>query len=397
MDPRINPYAPEAGTPPPELAGRDIVLDDARLAIQRNKSGRSARSFIFIGLRGVGKTVLLNEVQTMAEEEGALTDFIEMSSHEPLSKAIVDTLRAILLKLDRSKGVNEHVKTGLRVLKSFVGAIRVKVEGIEFSVDIDGEQGIADSGTLSRDLPEVFVATGEAAKARSSSIVILIDEIQNLSTEELEALIMALHRVNQKNLPVLVVGAGLPLLFKLSGDAKSYAERLFEYPDIGALEPLDAKRALVKPAKQADVVFENEAITAIISETQGYPYFLQEWGYQAWKIARASPITIKDIEKANVVAIERLDRNFFRSRYERLSNSQKVYLHAMAELGPGPHRTGQIAKELGKSAQQLGSTREALINGGMIYSPRFGYAAFTVPLFDAFMNRMRESGISGIG
>ncbi len=394
MDPRINPYAPGAGTPPPELAGRDEVLDDALLAIQRNKSGQSARSFIFIGLRGVGKTVLLNEVQTIAEDERALTDFIEISSHEPLSKVIVDTLRAILLKLDRSKVVNEHVKRGLRVLKSFVGAITVKVQGVEFSVDIEGEQGVADSGTLSRDLPEVFIATGEAAKARNSSIVILIDEIQNLSTEELEALIIALHRVNQKKLPVLVVGAGLPLLFKLSGDAKSYAERLFEYPDIGPLDPPEARRALVQPAIQANVVFKDEAITEIISKTQGYPYFLQEWGYQAWNIAPASPITIEDIEKASATAIKRLDRNFFRSRYERLSDSQKVYLYAMAELGPGPHRTGQIAKVLGKSAQQLGPIREALIVGGMIYSPRYGYAAFTVPLFDAFMNRLRGSGIS---
>ena len=203
MDPRINPYAPGAGTPPPELAGRDDILDEARLTIQRNKSGRSARSFMFVGLRGVGKTVLLNEVQSIAAEEGALTDFIEIGNQEQhLSKAIIDTLRAILLKLDRAKGVNSHVKTGLRVLKSFVGALKVKVEDLEFSVDIDSEQGVADSGTLSRDLPEVFIAAGDAAKARNRSIVILVDEIQSLSTKEFEALIMAVHRVNQKRLPL---------------------------------------------------------------------------------------------------------------------------------------------------------------------------------------------------
>ena len=388
MNPRVNPYAPGAGTPPPELAGRDVVLADALLAIQRNQSGQSARSFMFVGLRGVGKTVLLNEVQAMAEKEGALTDFIEISTNEPLSKTIIATLRSILLKLDRIRGVSEQVKKSLRVLKSFVGAVKIKVQDIEFSIDIDGEPGVADSGTLTRDLAEVFVAAGEAARARKSSIVILIDEIQNLPAEEFEALIMAVHRTDQKNLPLLIVGAGLPLLVKLSGNAKTYAERLFEYPDIGPLDHTEAKRALAKPAAQANVNFEDEAIGAIIKETQGYPYFLQEWGYQAWNTAKASPITADDIMISSNVAIERLDQNFFKSRYERLSNPQKAYLSAMAKCGPGPYRTGQIAKAIGKSSQQLGPTRDALINSGMIYSPRYGYAAFTVPLFDAFMRRI---------
>ena len=388
MNPRVNPYAPGAGTPPPELAGRDVVLADALLAIQRNKSGQSARSFMFVGLRGVGKTVLLNEVQAMAEKESALTDFIEISTNEPLSKTIIATLRSILLKLDRIRGVSEQVKKSLRVLKSFVGAVKIKVENIEFSMDIDGEPGVADSGTLTRDLAEVFVAAGEAARARKSSIVILIDEIQNLPAEEFEALIMAVHRTDQKNLPLLIVGAGLPLLVKLSGNAKTYAERLFEYPDIGPLDYTEAKRALAKPAARANVNFEDEAIGAIIKETQGYPYFLQEWGYQAWNTAKASPITADDIVISSNVAIERLDHNFFKSRYERLSDPQKAYLSAMARCGPGPYRTGQIAKAIGKSSQQLGPTRDALINSGMIYSPRYGYAAFTVPLFDAFMRRI---------
>ena len=364
------------------------MLADARLAVQRNRSGRSARSFMFVGLRGVGKTVLLNEVQAIAEEEGALTDFIEVASSEPLSKSVVATLRAILLKLDRIKGVSEHVKKGLRVLKSFVGAVRVKMEGVEFAVDIDGEPGVADSGTLSRDLAEVFVASGEAARDRNTSIVILIDEIQNLPSEEFEALIMAVHRTDQKRLPLLVVGAGLPLLVRLSGNAKSYAERLFEYPDIGALDPGEARRALVKPAAQANVEFDEEAVATVIGETQGYPYFLQEWGYQAWNTAQASPIAKEDVARSSEAAIRRLDQNFFRSRYERLSEPQKAYLDAMARCGPGPHRTGDIAKALGKSSQQMGPTREALIASGMIYSPRYGYAAFTVPLFDAFLKRI---------
>ena len=206
------------------------------------------------------------------------------------------------------------MKKGLRVLKSFVGAVRVTVESVEFAVDIDGKPGVADSSTLRRDLAEAFVAAGEAAKARGSLIAILIDEIQNLPPEEFEALIMAVHRTNQKQLPLLVVGAGLPLLVRLSGNVKTYAERLFEYPDIGALDPAEARRALVKPAAQVNVEFDDEAIAAVIRETQGYPYFLQEWGYQAWNTAAASPITKGDIARSSEAAIERLDRNFFRAR-----------------------------------------------------------------------------------
>lgn len=388
MNPQANPYAPGAGTPPPELAGRDGVLVDARIAIERNQSGKSARSFMFVGLRGVGKTVLLNEVQAIAEEHGALTDFIEVSVHEPLSKTIVPTLRAALLKLDRIKGVSEKVKKGLRVLKSFVGAVKVKYEDVEFSVDVDAEPGIADSGTLTRDLAELFIAVGEAAKARNASIVILIDEIQNLPSEEFEALIMAVHRTDQKRLPIMVVGAGLPLLVKLSGDAKSYAERLFEYPDIGPLDSGEAARAIREPAAAADVSFTDDAIEAVIDKTKGYPYFLQEWGYQSWNIAEQSPITAADVEAAGEVAVHRLDQNFFRSRYERLSDPQKQYLRAMAELGPGPNKTGDIAESLGKQSSQLGPTRDALITNGMIFSPKYGYAAFTVPLFDEFMRRV---------
>ncbi|MCY4167959.1 MAG: AAA family ATPase [Rhodobacter sp.] len=389
MDPQTNPYAPGAGTPPPELAGRDAILDEAKTAIQRNRLGKSSRSFIFVGLRGVGKTVLLNEVQAIAEEDGALTDFLEVSANEPLSVSIIGTLRSALLKLDRARGVSKKVKKGLRILKSYVGAIKIKFENVEFSVDVDAESGTADSGMLSRDLADLFIAAGEAAKARDTAIVILIDEFQNLSDEDFEALIMAIHRTDQKQLPLMVVGAGLPLLIKLTGDAKSYSERLFDYPEISPLDEIEARRALVAPAEEAEVEFENNAVGHIIDRTQGYPYFLQEWGYQAWNCAEGSPITADDVGKAEERAVERLDKNFFRSRYERLSDPQKTYLRAMARLGPGPHKTGDVADVLGKTSSQLGPTREALITNGMIYSPKYGYAAFTVPLFDEFMRRAK--------
>ena len=387
MDPQTNPYAPGAGTPPPELAGRDAILDEARTVIRRNRLGKAARSVIFVGLRGVGKTVLLNEVQAIAEEDGALTDFLEVGANEPLSVSIIGILRSALLKLDRAKGVSEKVKKGLRVLKSYVGAIKIKYENVEFSVDVDAETGTADSGKLSRDLADLFIAAGEAAKARDTAIVILINEFQNLSGEDFEALIMAIHRTDQKQLPLMVVGAGLPLLIKLTGDAKSYSERLFDYPEIGPLDTMEAHRALVAPAEEVAVEFDDAALSHIIDRTQGYAYLLQEWGYQAWNCADESPITADDVSQAEDRAVERLDNNFFRSRYERLSDHQKTYLCAMAQLGPGPHKTGDIADFLGKTSSQLGPTRDALITNGMIYSPKYGYAAFTVPLFDEFIRR----------
>ncbi|MCW2308145.1 ATP-binding protein [Rhodobium gokarnense] len=387
MNPLSNPYAPGAGTPPPELAGRDAILEAARLAVAMSRAGKPARSLMLVGLRGVGKTVLLNEIQEIADEAGAFTDFIEVSRNEPLSVVIVATLRAALLKFDRMKGVSETVKKGLRVLKSFVSAIKLKYGDVEFSVDVEEEAGVADSGTLRRDLAELFVAAAEAAKARNTSIVLLIDEIQTLAEDEFEALIMAIHRIDQKRLPLLVVGAGLPLLVKLSGEAKSYAERLFDYNRIGALDDTEAERALVAPASAAGVAFKDAAIARILEVTEGYPYFLQEWGYQCWNTAKASPITERDVKKASEAAIARLDENFFQSRFARLSDPQKRYLRAMAELGPGPHRSGDIARAMGKTSQNVAPIRDALISNGMIYSPKYGFAAFTVPLFDAFLKR----------
>jgi DNA transposition AAA+ family ATPase len=388
MNPDTNPYAPGAGMPPPELAGRDDLLNNAKTAVRRNKNPKvSARSFIYVGLRGVGKTVLLNEIQHYAESQGAVTDFIEASKTTPLSKTLIATLRAALLKLDRLKGVSEKVKRGLRVLKSFIGAVKVTYADVDVSLDLDAEPGVADSGNLTRDLPELFVAVGEAARSQDSSVVILIDEIQNLPLAEFEALIMAVHRVNQEKLPVLVVGAGLPLLVRLTGEAKSYAERLFEYPEIGALSPTEARRALVQPAAAEGVTFEDAAIARIIEATAGYPYFVQEWGYQTWNQAKKTPIRLDDIQRTEPVVMQRLDTNFFRSRYDRLSEAQKLYLRAMAELGDEPLPSGAIARALGKKSQQLGPVREALIQSGMIYAPKYGQTAFTVPLFGGFMRR----------
>jgi type II secretory pathway predicted ATPase ExeA len=389
MNPDTNPYAPGAGMPPPELAGREELLSNAKTAIRRTKSPKvSARSLIYVGLRGVGKTVLLNEIQHYADSQNCIADMIEASKTMPLSKALIATLRAALLKLDRQKGVSEKVKRGLRILQSFIATVKVTYADVDISLDLEPEQGVADSGDLTRDLPELFVAVGEAARSRDSSVVILIDEIQNLPMAEFEALIMAVHRVNQQRLPVLVIGAGLPLLVRLSGEAKSYAERLFEYPEIGPLSPEEATRALVDPAAAEGVAFDGAAVQRIIEATGGYPYFIQEWAYQAWNIAKKSPITLSDIELTDAVVMQRLDANFFRSRYDRLTETQKLYLRAMAEIGDEPLPTGIIAKALGKKSQQVGPVRDALIQSGMIYAPKYGQTAFTVPLFGGFMRRI---------
>ena len=388
MDPLTNPFAPGAGTPPPELAGRDSILAAAELAIQRNRLCMPARSFMFIGLRGAGKTVLLNEVHRIAQSHQSISDIFEVGTNGPLVKSIMTSLRSALLHLDRA-GISGTVKHGLRVLKSFAGTVSVRYGNLEITVpDLESEPGSADSGILSRDLAELFVAVGEAAKERRTSVVLLIDEIQNLQTEEFGALIVAIHKANQKQLPILVVGAGLPSLVKLSAEAKSYAERLFEYPEVGALDDVGCRRALAGPAVKAGEAIDDDVIASVTEISRGYPYFLQEWGYQLWMTAERSPISLADMEAAQKTVTERLDRGFFRSRLDRITEPEKRYLKAMAGLGPGPNfRSGDVAAALGKKSSQLGPVRESLILKGMIFSPSYGFAAFTVPQFDDFMRR----------
>jgi len=345
---------------------------------------------MLIGLRGVGKTVLLTAVGRIAERHGAISDFFEVGTNGPLVHAIITSLRTALLKLDRA-GISGPVKRGLRVLKSFAATVRVRYGDLEISIpDLDTERGTADSGILSRDLADLFDAAGEAARAHGTSIVILVDEIQNLPMEEFGALITAIHHADRRRLPVLVAGAGLPSLIKLSAEARSYAERLFEYPDVGALDDVGCRRALVEPAAREGITFDDAVIAAVTDITGGYPYFLQEWGHQLWMTAPRSPVTVTDFAAAQGTVMERLDRNFFRSRLERLTEPERKYLRAMASLGPGPsYRSGDVAAAMGRKTSQLGPVREALIAKGMIYSPVYGHAAFTVPLFDGFMRRTR--------
>ena len=387
MDPIKNPFSPGAGSPPPELVGRDPVLEQARILLGRVKQKKPEKSMLLTGLRGVGKTVLLNEIKRMADGYGYRTISIEAHEGKALGPLIAPYLRSLLYDLDRIAGTGDKVKRGLAVLRSFIGALKVTVGDVSIGLDIDPEKGSADSGDLEIDLPNLFVAIGEAAEDRNSAVAIFIDEIQYFSKKELGALIMAMHKVQQLQLPLVLLGAGLPILPGLAGESKSYAERLFNFPNIGALSQEDTAKALQEPAQEAGVAFENAALDEVFYLTKGYPYFLQEWGYVAWNLATTSPITLQVVRDAKKAVIPRLDENFFRVRFDRLTPSEKNFLRAIAELGPGAHRTGDIAEILKVKVTSLGPVRAKLINKGMIYSPAHGDMDFTVPLFDDFMIR----------
>lgn len=388
MDVLNNPFSPGAGTPPPELAGRQDILNQALTTLARIKKGRPEKSVLLIGLRGVGKTVLLHKISELAEEQGYKSIMIEAHEQKALPVLLLPYLRQVLLSLDRGERVSAKVKRGLRVLKSFFSGLKVKVGDVEFGLDIDPEMGSADSGDLEADLTQVFVALGEAAQDRDTAVAIIIDELQYLKDEELSALIMAVHKISQKSLPLVVIGAGLPQLAGKAGRSKSYAERLFEFPEVGPLKNEDAKKALRDPVCNEGADFTNEALDEIIRVTQGYPYFIQEWGYQAWNLANNSPIDLDAVGKATAASIARLDQSFFRVRFDRLTPREKDYLRALAELGAGPQRSGDIAEKLGVDVQSVAPVRNNLIKKGMIYSPSHGDTAFTVPLFDEFMKRI---------
>lgn len=392
MDPVRNPFVPGAGSPPPALAGRADILEQARITLARVAQGRSAKSLMLVGLRGVGKTVLLNRVHEMAEAEGYQALMIETPETKRLASLLVPPLRSLLFRLDRLENISEQVKRAMRVLKSFAGAVSLKYGEVEIGLDVDPERGTADSGDIESDLAELFVAVAEAAKSRGTAVAIIIDELQYLTEDELSAVIMALHRVSQRQLPLVLIGAGLPQLVGLAGRSKSYAERLFDYPVVGALSRVDAILALAEPMRREDAEFQPEALDEIIRLTQGYPYFLQEWGYHAWNLSADRVISDEDVYRATRAAIANLDQSFFRVRLDRLTPREKAYLRAMAELGPGPHRSGDIAEKMGAAVASVAPLRGGLIKKGMIYSPTHGDTAFTVPLFDQFMRRTMPNG-----
>jgi hypothetical protein len=387
MDPVRNPYAPGAGTPPPELAGRSELINEATVALRRTEVGRPTQSPILVGLRGVGKTVLLVKINDLADKEGFHTISVEAHEGKTLPQLLAPGLRKVLLSLSTVESAKEFGRRGLRVFRSFLDAVKVKINDVELGLTISPEVGSADSGDIESDLPDLMLAIGHAAKAAKRPVALLIDELQYLSEDEFSALIMSIHKLNQSSLPVILIGAGLPQILGLAGASKSYAERLFKFPEIGALDEMDAINAIVNPARDEGVTFEKAALAQILKLTERYPYFLQQWAHEAWNVAEGNQIKAKDVLAANNNAISVLDEGFFKVRFDRCTPSERKYMRALAELGSGIQRSGDIAQLLKVKTASVAPTRSSLIKKGMIYSPSHGDTAFTVPLFDQYMKR----------
>jgi len=388
MDPIKNPFAPGAGTPPPELAGRDEVREALRIALERARLGRPSKSAMLVGLRGVGKTVLLDRVREDAVAAGMHTIRIEAPEGRSLPALIAPQLRQALLRLSQIEAAKDSAVRGLRALTGFASKLKVTFNDIEVGFDYDSEPGLADNGDLEHDLQALFEQVGLAAQSAKTVLAIFIDELQYVKESQLAALITAMHRTEQRRLPVVLVGAGLPQLRGQMGNAKSYAERLFDFPTIGPLPHNAAKLAITKPLMDEGVDITDPALEKILQITQCYAYFLQQWGSHTWAVANTSPIDVNDVDKASVTAIAAMDESFFRVRFDRLTPKEKNYLRAMAELGAGPHRSGDIATCFGTEVSSLAPTRSSLIKKGMVWSPNHGDTAFTVPMFDEFMKRI---------
>ncbi len=383
-----NPYTPNAGAEPPVIAGREDLEKRFSLLLARVGQGRSEQSMIITGLRGVGKTVLLEQFRKQAEGLKWVVVDREISKYEEkdFRRTLFTWMHSALLQLSPKDRWSERLKTALGVLKSF--SFTVDSGGkLSAGIDVEAQPGLADQGVLQQDVTDLFVAVGEAAKEHGRGIVLLLDEIQFLQPDQLEAVIAGLHKTVQRGLPVTLVGAGLPQIPELAGDAKSYAERLFVFPRIGNLTSAQARIALEEPARDEGATWEEAALSLAIDQTEGYPYFLQELGYATWLIAHGETITADDVRHALPQYEEKLDSSFFRVRLDRATELQRVYLRVMAELGPQAQKAGDVAEAMGRTSSQIAPTRAELINMGLLYTPEHGYAAFTVPQFDRYMKR----------
>ncbi len=383
-----NPYTPNAGAEPQAVVGRDDQLSSFDLLLARIESGRTEQSMIITGLRGVGKTVLLGQFRTKALAREWVVVELEASKNDESAfrRDMAARLRTTLFQLSPKAKWTDRFRHAASVLRSFT--VNVDAAGTwTAGLDIEAAEGFADHANLALDLTDVFVAIGEAAAERGHGVVLLLDEIQFLSKQQLEAVIEALHKMVQRKLPITLVGAGLPQIAELAGDAKSYAERLFKFPALGNLSANDARAALSRPAADEQIAYAADALDEAVAITGGYPYFLQELGYAVWTVAEGPTITRDDILTTVPGYQAKLDESFFRVRLDRATELQRAYLRAMAQLGPAPQKASDVADLMRRTSQNLAPTRAELINMGLLYTPEHGYAAFTVPHFDKFLMR----------
>lgn len=384
MESYKNPYRPGAGTKPLVIAGREAEIEKAKSLLKSVKFGFPQRSLMLYGLRGVGKTVLLNEIERISEVEGYISEHLEMSENDDFRRVIAKAARKCLLKVDKVENLKDKAVNALSILKAFTLVIP---DGPELKIDVEAAVGLGDSGDLDTDLVDLFVALGEAAKEVNKYICFFIDEIQYLSEQAMAGLIASSHRISQKSLPIVFICAGLPQVAALSGDAKSYAERLFDFIPIGPLTNGADELALIGPVSAFSVEYEGEAKNKILRETKGYPYFIQEFGSYAWNEAASTLINAQEVTKSNQKAIEALDRSFFKVRWDRATSAEKRFMKAMSSLGKGPYKSADVASKLNKKLQSIGPVRATLISKGFVFSPQHGEVDFTVPLYDEYIRR----------
>jgi hypothetical protein len=389
MDPRRNPYSPGAGVRPAELAGRDRELAMFEVMCSRAESGRPAQSIIFYGLRGVGKTVLLNEMLADARDAGWIAAKVEAdtgSERTPFRTQVASALNTSLRHAQRGPSVGERVKRALSTFKSF--SLTASPDGaLSVGIEVEPQLGKADTGSILADLTDLAIDLGEAALDLGTGVVLFIDEMQHLANEELGAVCQACHEAGQRNLPFHVVGAGLPNLPGALALAKSYAERLYQYAPVDRLRDADARAALERPAEIEGVEWSSLAAQSVLDAAAGYPYFIQQFGQSTWDAAVDSPISLTDAEEGIRLGREKLDIGFFLARWERATPAEREYLTAMAEDGDGPSGSGAVAARLRRKPMSLGPTRASLIHKGLVYSPEHGQIAFTVPGMAAFIRR----------
>lgn len=389
MDARTNPYSPGAGVRPAELAGRHREIEAFDVLRHRAVSGRPAQSIVFNGLRGVGKTVLLNELLDAARKDGWIVAKVEAdvgTERTPFRNQVASALNTSLRHAQGRGETGGRFRAALRTFKSF--SLTAAPDGsFSIGIDIDAEHGRGDTGSILADLTDLAIDLGEGARELDVGTALFIDEMQHLEIEELGAICQACHEAAQQNLPFFVVGAGLPNLPGVLAEAKSYSERLFNYVRIDRLDDDDALIALSRPAEKEDVTWEPAAAEIVLAASGGYPYFIQQFGQTSWSVADASPITSEDANEGIRLGSELLDHGFFRARWERATRAEREYLAAMATDGDGPSSTGEVAQRLGKKATSLGPIRANLIAKGLVYAPEHGLISFTVPGMGAFIAR----------